>query len=685
MRKVLLLLLIFTSSMVNAQNQKPVAVNDTVIISWDEMNSGNSGDTNVVIINAGQLTQNDSDPDGHTLKIISTQMLSNNSISYSSGNANTIYFINYRTVQPFHGYDTLQYIVSDQQTAALYDTGLVFITVKKPIHEHLNANNIKARVDVYGLFGSVSKSGFEVPVGHGTSSIFEANLWMAGMNNNIPFSSSRKFLWAFGLYNPSNSGPISNTSNTPSMSNEKWEKVWKVTKSQIDWHLTNYTNPGYTVPSEIANWPTHGVITDGEAQFLAPYFDRNGDDFYDPIDGDYPLIKGDQAIYFIYNDDLSMSGSNTMKTETHVMAYAFQCPDSAIQNTIFVDYKIFNRSQNTYDSTSFGMWSDFDLGNPNDDYVQCDVMRNLFFVFNGDDFDDDNQGRSGYGNHPGSQGIVLLKGPKQDNDGIDNNIDVNTNESVNGMGFGDGVTDNEYWGLNGFIYFINGFGNTSDPSSDLDYFNYFSGRWKDGSPMVHGGNGHISNPSNPSIPTRFMFPANSDPLNFGTQGTSAPFWTETIAGNTPQDRRGLGVTGPVTFAPNDTVELTYAFVFGRDYVNTGAQAGVDNMLERVDSIQSYYDQGLLAPCGFPTSVRQTEKSGFPINIYPNPTKDILNITQESNDILNLYVYDITGKILIQNKTSNTNFQLPTSNLTKGLYLLKIQTQGGSKVKTFIKE
>jgi hypothetical protein len=152
------------------------------------------------------------------------------------------------------------------------------------------------------------------------------------------------------------------------------------------------------VISNIAEWPAHDDTTIGEAYYLAPFVDTNND-------GDYPEIKGDQAIYFIYNDAFSAAMFNSMTTETHVMAYAFQCPDSAIQNTIFVDYRVYNRSNNTYDSTYVGMWSDFDIGNAQDDYVQCDVTRSLFYGFNEDLFDDDNSGRPGYGYHLLSQGV----------------------------------------------------------------------------------------------------------------------------------------------------------------------------------------------------------------------------------------------------------------------------------------
>ena len=115
---------------------------------------------------------------------------------------------------------------------------------------------------------------------------------------------------------------------------------------------------------------------------MAPFSDRNGDGIYNPFEGDYPEIRGDQALFFIFNDDrgphLESTGKK-LKIEIHGMAYAFDLPgDSAFKNTVFLNYKIFNRSQNTYDSTLFGIYTDIDLGYFGDDYVLCDVERNMY-------------------------------------------------------------------------------------------------------------------------------------------------------------------------------------------------------------------------------------------------------------------------------------------------------------------
>lgn len=75
-----------------------------------------------------------------------------------------------------------------------------------------------------------------------------------------------------------------------------------------------------------------------------------------------------------------------------------------------------------------------------------------------------------------------------------------------------------------------------------------------------------------------------------------------------------------------------------------------------------------------TSLAVVEQESVEVNIYPNPVKDILHISSE-NPIQALSVYDLTGRLLINNPKIN-NAQLHVSALAKGAYLLQIQYQNG---------
>ncbi|MDI9308714.1 MAG: T9SS type A sorting domain-containing protein [Limnohabitans sp.] len=71
-----------------------------------------------------------------------------------------------------------------------------------------------------------------------------------------------------------------------------------------------------------------------------------------------------------------------------------------------------------------------------------------------------------------------------------------------------------------------------------------------------------------------------------------------------------------------------------------------------------------------------------ISVFPNPVKDILNASSTDNaTITSLKIYDLQGKLIAE----TTNNYMNTSNLSAGLYVVKIVTAQGQLTKKFIKE
>jgi glucose/arabinose dehydrogenase len=73
-----------------------------------------------------------------------------------------------------------------------------------------------------------------------------------------------------------------------------------------------------------------------------------------------------------------------------------------------------------------------------------------------------------------------------------------------------------------------------------------------------------------------------------------------------------------------------------------------------------------------------EKNGF--SIYPNPTKDTFFIKSTTDVIATaVEVYDITGKLLFTKKVeASPENSIPVSNLSKGMYLVTVETATGKK-------
>src|SRR5690606_10770578 len=292
--------------------------------------------------------------------------------------------------------------------------------------------------------------------------------------------------------------------------------------------------------------------------------------------------------------------------EIRAQAFAFATSDE-INRMTFYNYELINRSTQTLTNTFFSQYVDPDLGYAGDDYVGCDVSRGLGYAYNGDPVDETNGSQIGYQSNPPAIGVDFFEGPYQDPDGRDNigpYYDAATQTWVTpsvddaiadggivyngiGTGYGDGIIDNERFGMRRFTYFTNAAAYPfTDPSVANQYYNFMSGFWADGSNTTYGGTG-----SGGSLITDYMFPGDSDPLNWATNGIAPPFsepWTEEQAGNAPGDRRFVQSAGPFTLVPGAMNNITVGIVYGRA-AGGGLMASVDVMRVADTKAQALFD------------------------------------------------------------------------------------------------
>src|SRR5688572_6054973 len=322
---------------------------------------------------------------------------------------------------------------------------------------------------------------FEVPKGSGIHSIFTGALWIGGKDNQnnlyVSETNYRQNSWEVGYW----PGPIGNIHDQAHST--KYDKVWKVSKAEIDKHKIFYTSSFYNVPASIASWPGNGNTANGEAAQLAPFIDLNKDGIYSPNLGDYPDIKGDQALYVILNDKGSAkyTGTSAMNVEIHVMYYGYNNPtNNPVYNTLFSEYRIINRGQINLREFYAGLWIDFDLGFYNDDLIGCDTTTNRFFAYNGDNFDQDTTLLN-----PVNNISHLMKG-------------YGANPPVQSVSFLDQK-------MSHFMYYENTMNpQKGHPVMPGDHYNLLRGYWKNNTQLTYGGDG--TNPGNPVA--KFMFSGN---------------------------------------------------------------------------------------------------------------------------------------------------------------------------------
>ncbi|MDP4281912.1 MAG: T9SS C-terminal target domain-containing protein, partial [Bacteroidota bacterium] len=523
-------------------------------------------------------------------------------------------------------------------------------------YKYLDINNVRTLIYSYGNGWFLENAEYEIPKGSKKTSMFSMSLWIGGIdvNNNLKLAAYR---YGQGPTNGTSHtkndfwpGPLS-IDGTASVDEEtcaKYDKLFPITREEVQEFLAWFDNksefPNYTIPKDITDWPAHGDVSKGQAYYLAPFFDANGDGVYEPEDGDYPyydfsnalcpknlkpgermkraklrngetddtlgilvdqVLKGDQTLWSVFNDKgnyHSETQGEPIGIEIRAQAFAFATNDE-INNMTFYSYEIINRSTYSLTGTYFSQWVDPDLGWAQDDYVGCDVKRGLGYCYNGKPIDGSGQTEA-YGAHPPAIGVDFFQGPYMDPDGRDNpkftgdcsiiNSEYEEDQmAINGVNFGDGIIDNERYGMRRFVYHNNNLSGVplymQDPDYASQYYNFLRGIWRDGTKMVYGGNAHYT-AGGYGPECDFMFPGDSDSCNWGTNGqppNGPKYWTEETAKNNPSDRRFMQSAGPFTLQPGACNYITVGIPWAR---STGTPWESVQLLRVVDDkCQSLFD------------------------------------------------------------------------------------------------
>lgn len=542
-------------------------------------------------------------------------------------------------------------------------------------------NDVRAQLNTNGVLfydRANNTAGYEVPKsesGLKYKAIFAASLWMGGIDDNLNLklagtTFTGNDFWTgplevnpfSGNYDPSM--PVGDDAIRPTgfakidaPTCQAYDKYFTIRKAEViafinwyEWDVAGgvgepVEKPNAEIMNRINNWPAHGGPL--QDHYLAPFYDRppfpgqQGDGEYNPADGDYPWyddilgrddiecgvdrrisLFGDETHWWVFNDAGNIhSGSfgEPIGMEIRAQAFSFATNDE-INKMTFYNYEMINRGTIALNKTYFAQYVDADLGNPQDDYVGCDVSRGLGYAYNGDDDDEAANGNAGYGKFPPAIGVDFFEGPYQDADGRDNYgpyIDtltglpalMNVNAANNddgivykgvGIGYNDGIIDNERFGMRRFTYYTNGAATAkADPSTAAQFYNYMSGKWRFGDEMVFGGTGFPGDPGSTTIGADYMFPGDSDPLFWSTKGQVTTLdWTEFNTGATPNpkgDRRFVQAAGPFTLRPGAINNITVGIVFAKGAesdlmssvralrnADTKAQALFDNCFEILD-------------------------------------------------------------------------------------------------------
>jgi hypothetical protein len=515
--------------------------------------------------------------------------------------------------------------------------------------EYLDANNVKAGFYPGGvLFSSIrndtflGKASYEVPIGSGSHSVFSSSLWLTCKDD------LGNLHGAISAYNPLYdlvSGPIS--SGYDAQYDSIYHRVIKVTRYEIANHVAYYNNWGYVMPDGIRNWPGNGRTSKNETANLAPFYDKNGNGVYEPENGDYPDICGDQSVFYVLNDmrnTSNESGCNKMNIEMNVSAYAFSSSlDSVLNNTVFVKLKMTNHSNFVYRDLRFSYFMDADLGCYNNDRIGCDTSLQSFYVYN----DIGNEAIQcggmqtlGYGTKRVAQGVTFL------------------NHS-----------------LNLFNFLFDPF--PQFPTGGCRYYNqYQNGIFSDGSHLTLGGDGYGG-----ATNTEFAFPGNPTVVSQWSE-VNPQFGAPKPAG----DRREIGTLILDSLRPSESKWIDFAIITtAKDSVND-PYGEVSMLLQDIQHIRNLYQMQLKSCTNTYTSIEHFTDLTENVNIFPNPTSGILHISlSDYSSVVNISIFNVSGQQLLKNASTSSEMDLNLSSFAKGIYLLKVQSGENTTVKRIVVE
>ena len=548
----------------------------------------------------------------------------------------------------------------------------------------LAINNVRARLSTSGdSWWNNSDAGYIVPNvlpgEEAVASIFAGALWLGGFDEGDNLKTACQTYGSASGDDEFWPGPLNDEGQTNSDNCANWDRFFTVTKTSIDLFQANWEkaisenrtelNPD-EIPEEIKGWPAlgnpffesiHGFPlppTNSGFNGLGGFWDHGGTPGkYEPQFGDFPILSfsgcnsvveiPDQMTFSIINDGggiHSNSNGDPLLVEIQNTAFAFKTTNE-VKNMTFYQHRVINRRVENLEKTHLGIWMDPDLGCYTDDYIGCDVDRDLAYAYNSDDLDGDNNCEDcpvpTYCTDIPVVGIDLLRGP--------------LNEYA------------EELKMSSFTYYNNLFFQPNsamvDPQAAPEFYNYLTGFWRDGTLVSYGGSGYT--------------PASQPP--YGYAFTSPPDdhlgWSMCSENFPPGDFRTIQAVGPFTFLPGAIAEMITGVIW------------VPSIEHPCPDLSTFFDaddkaQSLLDNCfeGLSTNLLEPQVLN-PIVFYPNPfsiSSEAFLQVEALPAAATVSIFDINGRLLktyIGDSQMQLDLLMDLNRPKPGTYIIQVQAEG----------
>jgi len=181
------------------------------------------------------------------------------------------------------------------------------------------------------------------------------------------------------------------------------------------------------------------------------------------------------------------------------------------------------------------------------------------------------------------------------------------------------------------------------------------------------------------ITTKIYYEGNSNPVIIDSAGTTQLFSGSGTGSIYKFGNIDGNLTG--TFSVDSAVQQIWT---GINSIVSITNINNDNLLDMFIGNQSggltYYEGSATVSIKEINSISQ-------INLYPNPSNEIITIDIGNNNINNatLQVVDLLGKVILTEQITSQTTTINLNSYSKGIYLVKFSNKNGSKVYKVIKK
>jgi hypothetical protein len=524
---------------------------------------------------------------------------------------------------------------------------------------NLETANVRARINGGGHLFTTGSEGqfnpypteFELD---DPSTIYGAGLWLGGVDaaGNLKLAVAEYFtppaegsdFW------PGPLDPATGTTNAGACA--LWDRHFAVYGQQVADFLAAL--PGLS-PAEaldeytgVMAWPATGnpyfddiwgFALPGGGQPLAPFHDADGNGLYDPMQGDYPVVRVEnkpefvphQFVWVVFNDHGGgqahpVSEGSAFKMEVQLQAWAFDCPDQpAVNRTVFTAHKMINRAVEPIDSMYFGLWVDFDIGCHFDDYVGSLPGQNSFFAYNADGVDDAAcLGVPTFAGSAPAQSVTFL------NRSLDHFVYMRS-ATPGGPPTGPGSAE-EPW----------------------QYYSVLTGRFSDGTPVTASGSGYQT--AGPV--TDHAFPG--DPADLSA-------WSACSGNLIAGDLAGVGSHRLGRLEPGHVEELVTAWTYHPD---TDLPCDVGSTSADIAAVQARFDAGFAGVCSPLSATPEVVRDA--LALQPNPAGDAVTVRYGAYNVRELRLFNAEGRLVrIQGDLPAGETRLVLGELPAGMYTVAL--------------